>query len=110
MYVQLIIHELGHLIFGLLSGYKFSSFRIGNLMLLKTGGKLKIKKLKIAGTAGQCLMSPPDMKDNKMPVIAYNLGGAILNLLSCLLFFIIYFYNKENVYISICYFISTSFK
>ena len=43
----IIIHELGHLIFGLLSGYKFSSFRIGNIMLVKTGGKLKFKKLTI---------------------------------------------------------------
>ena len=28
--IQIIIHEGGHLVFGLLSGYKFSSFRIFN--------------------------------------------------------------------------------
>ena len=28
MYLQIILHEGGHLIFGLLSGYGFSSFRV----------------------------------------------------------------------------------
>ena len=96
MYIQLIIHELGHLIFGLVSGYSFSSFRIGNIMLLKCGKKLKIKKLKIAGTAGQCLMTPPEMKDGNIPTLLYNLGGALLNLISCIFFFIIYLFVKNN--------------
>lgn len=109
MYIQLIIHELGHLIFGLLSGYKFSSFRIGNIMLLKTGGKLKFKKLKIAGTAGQCLMSPPDMKDGKMPVLLYNLGGALLNIISCIIFFIIYLFIKDNSLISVIFELSIAY-
>ena len=103
MYLQLIIHELGHLIFGLLSGYKFSSFRIGNIILLKHRKKLKFKKLKIAGTAGQCLMSPPEIKDGKVPVFLYNLGGALLNLISCVIFFIIYIFTKENNYLSIIF-------
>ena len=30
--VQTIIHEAGHLVFGLLTGYHFSSFRIGSFM------------------------------------------------------------------------------
>ena len=101
MYIQLIIHELGHLIFGLLSGYKFSSFRIGNIMLLKHGSKFKFKKLTIAGTAGQCLMTPPDMKDGKMPVLLYNFGGALLNLVSCIIFFIIYLFVKDYELISV---------
>lgn len=109
MYVQLIIHELGHLIFGLMTGYKFSSFRIGNLMLVKTGGKLKFKKLTIAGTAGQCLMSPPDLKDDKMPVIIYNLGGALLNIISCIIFFIIYLFIKENDFISVIFELSIAY-
>lgn len=101
MYIQLIIHELGHLIFGLLSGYKFSSFRIGNIMLIKNAGRFKFKKLTIAGTAGQCLMSPPDMKDDRMPVLLYNFGGALLNLISCIIFFIIYLFVKGNNIVSV---------
>ena len=35
--MQVIVHEGGHLLFGLLCGYRFLSFRIGSLMLIKTG-------------------------------------------------------------------------
>ena len=50
MLLQIIIHEAGHLVFGLLSGYQFSSFRIGNLMFVKIEDKIKIRKFSIAGT------------------------------------------------------------
>jgi len=39
IFLQIIVHELGHLICGLLSGYKFVSFRIGSRMLIKIRGK-----------------------------------------------------------------------
>lgn len=87
MILQIIIHEGGHLIFGLLSGYKFVSFRIGSLALVKIKGKLRFKKLSLAGTGGQCLLDPPEMQDGKVPYALYNLGGSILNLISAALFF-----------------------
>lgn len=86
IYVQLIIHESGHLIFGLATGYKFTSFRIGNIMLIKNDKDLKIKSFSISGTGGQCIMSPPDLINNKMPVILFNLGGVILNVLTTIIF------------------------
>ena len=39
-FANIIVHEGGHLVCGLLSGYGFSSFRIGSLMLVKIDGKL----------------------------------------------------------------------
>ena len=33
--IHIVLHEAGHLIFGLLSGYHFSSFRIGSHMLMR---------------------------------------------------------------------------
>ncbi len=77
-----IIHEAGHLVFGLLSGYKFSSFRIFGLMLVRERGKLRLRSFSLAGTAGQCLMSPPEFTSEGIPVILYNLGGIIMNLLT----------------------------
>ena len=74
-YVSLIIHEGGHLLFGLLSGYGFSSFRIGNFMWIKQDEGIKLRRLSIAGTGGQCLMTPPENKEGKIPVVLYNLGG-----------------------------------
>ena len=88
--VNVIIHEGGHLLFGLITGYKFNSFRIFNVILIKQNGKLKIKNLSLAGTGGQCLMSPPELIDGKMPYVLYNLGGVILNVITSLIFIVIY--------------------
>lgn len=85
MLVQIVLHEAGHLIFGLMTGYRFSSFRIFNLMWIKLDGRVQFRKLSIAGTGGQCLMAPPDLKDGKMPVMLYNYGGAIVNLVTAVL-------------------------
>lgn len=79
-YFQIILHETGHMIFGLLSGYRFSSIRFGSVMLLKTEDGIKIKKMKMAGTAGQCLLLPPIGDETEYPVVLYNLGGLIMNL------------------------------
>ncbi len=84
--IQIAIHEGGHLIGGLLSGYKFSSFRIFNFMWIKENGKLKLKKLSLAGTGGQCLMLPPEFKDGKIPYKLYNLGGSIMNIIASYIF------------------------
>ena len=90
LFLHIVIHESGHLIFGRLSGYSFSSFRIGSFMILKENGKLVSKQLKIAGTGGQCLMVPPEMVDGKFPVFLYNLGGSIMNLAVSLIFLIVF--------------------
>lgn len=80
--VQLVIHEAGHLVFGLFTGYTFSSFRIFSFMWLKEGGKIRFRRLSVVGTSGQCLMVPPDMADGRFPVILYNLGGSIMNVIA----------------------------
>lgn len=100
IYAQLVIHEAGHLIFGLATGYGFSSFRIGSLMWLKTGEGIKLKKLSIAGTGGQCLMTPPDMKDGRIPFVLYNLGGSLMNLITSLLCLGLYPLLRENAVLS----------
>ena len=88
--IQTILHEAGHLLFGLLSGYRFCSFRIGQWMLARQNGALRLCRFFLAGTAGQCLMDPPDMREGKLPYVLYNLGGVILNASSALLFFWMY--------------------
>lgn len=85
------IHEAGHLIFGLMTGYKFSSYRIFSLMWIKDeNNKIKLKRFKLAGTGGQCLMIPPDMKDGKIPSTLYNLGGVFANIIIGILFFVLF--------------------
>ena len=80
--LQIIIHEAGHLVFGLLTGYRFISFRVSSFMWMKDNDRIRFKRMSVAGTGGQCLMAPPDLKDGKMPVQLYNYGGAIMNLIA----------------------------
>ena len=89
--LQIVIHEAGHLVFGLATGYQFVSFRVWSLMWLKKDGKLLFKRMSLAGTGGQCLMSPPDLVDGKMPVLLYNFGGAIMNLIASAVFLTAFF-------------------
>ena len=98
--IHIVLHEAGHLIFGLMSGYRFSSFRIGSHMLMKQeNGKLVHRKIKIAGTGGQCLMIPPEMVDGKFPVVLYNLGGSIVNLMvTALLIPVFCLMDKSSVF------------
>ncbi len=88
-YLQIVIHEAGHLVFGLLSGYKFCSFRIMSFTITKIEGKLRIKKFKLAGTGGQCLMIPPELNEGNYPVKLYNFGGALLNLITAVIGFVL---------------------
>lgn len=80
-FLQILLHESGHLVLGLCSGYKFVSFRIFNYTILKTENGLKVKKFAIAGTGGQCLMLPPDCSPQQLPVFWYNIGGVLFNVL-----------------------------
>ncbi len=77
---QTLAHEGGHLLFGLLTGYRFVSFRIFSFTIIKKNGRLQFKKYSVLGTGGQCLMSPPcDVPLHEIPYSLYNFGGVILN-------------------------------
>ncbi len=90
-FVQTVIHEGGHLVFGLLTGYKFQSFRIANFLFIKENGKLRVKLYSVPGTGGQCLMFPPEGRE-KLPFRLYNLGGCLANLITGVLFLLGYYF------------------
>lgn len=92
--IHIIIHEAGHLIFGLLSGYSFVSFRVGSFILIKEKDKFKIKRYNIPGTGGQCLMMPPELKDGRFPFIMYNFGGVLMNLIVSIISILVVVYVK----------------
>lgn len=107
--IQIIIHETGHLIFGLLSGYKFLSFRIFSLTLVKKDGRIQRKKYSIKGTAGQCLMYPPERNtDGSFPFILYNLGGGLANLIISIAVLVLAIFADNVILSTICYAFSIS--
>lgn len=83
--LHIILHEGGHLLMGFATGYRFISFRIASIAFIHKEGKIRIKRFKLAGTGGQCLMSPPDMVPEKVPFFWYNAGGVLMNLVFALL-------------------------
>jgi len=99
-FVQIIVHEAGHLAGGLLSGYHFVSFRIARIMIKKENDQLKLKRYSLPGTAGQCLMAPPAGDMDNFPYFLYNIGGAAANLIFGVLCFILYLIFRNVPFLS----------
>lgn len=78
--LNIAVHELGHLIAGLMSGYSFLSFRLGPFVWTKKDGKTSLVVSSSSLIAGQCLMMPPK-NEKDFRFILYNLGGGLANLL-----------------------------
>ncbi len=99
-FIQAIIHEAGHLVFGLLTGYKFISFRIGNIMFIKENGKLRTKLYNVVGTGGQCLMMPPPWNE-KLPTVLYNFGGCIFNFVFSVVFLLAFIFAEKGSFLAV---------
>lgn len=77
--IHTALHEAGHLVAGLMTGYKFLSYRLFKWMIVKEGETLHWKKFSISGTLGQCIMIPPCYSEN-VPYFWYNAGGVLVNI------------------------------
>lgn len=79
--LQIIIHEAGHGLFGRLTGYKMISFRVLSFMWSwHPDGKIVYQQTPTVGLSGQCLMAPPEYREDKWPIRWYLSGGVIANL------------------------------
>ena len=83
--LHIVLHEAGHLLMGLATGYRFSSFRIGSIAFVRREGRICIRRYKLAGTGGQCLMLPPEVPAERVPFFWYNAGGVVMNIVVALL-------------------------
>lgn len=74
------IHEVGHLICGLLTGYRLQSFAAFGWQLTRTeNNKWKIGTWHLPGAMGQCVMVPPEWpQDGRLPYGWYNAGGILI--------------------------------
>ena len=81
LYLNIILHEAGHLIGGLLTGYRFAAFNVFNLSIIKENGNLAVKKYGVPGASGLCVLSPPDMKKGTYPFKLYISSGFLMNFL-----------------------------
>lgn len=101
-----IIHESGHLVFGLLTNYKLTSFRIFRFIFFKENGKIMVKKEKVPGIVGQCIMYYEEYSDN-MPYKLYNYGGLILNFTLAVIGYTLLFFTENMILFGIILSFST---
>lgn len=81
MFITVLAHELGHLIFGLITGYRFLSLTLFGVTVSRTRGRLRLSK---SGhfVYGQCLMYPAKPDADPKLMIA---GGVLMNLVMVML-------------------------
>ena len=72
-----LIHELGHLVFGLLSGFRPVSFAVACVRFSRIGKKVSF--VPNAAYAGACEMYPVGEKHLKGRLLLYTMGGVIFN-------------------------------
>lgn len=100
-WLAVILHEAGHLCMGLLTGSSFVSFRIGSFLIYKDHNRLKVRRMNIPGTLGQCVMMPKEAEDPEIrDGVLYHGGGGLFNLLTALICLCV-FLSVSNVYIRV---------
>lgn len=98
--LMIVIHELGHLIMGLLTGYRFVSFRVGSRVLVKQNGKLVLRRNELDSGGGQCLMIHDIVeKDEDIHFFWYHFGGGFFNFISAGIYCLV-FMNASSRYVT----------
>lgn len=78
--MHILLHELGHILCGVMTGYRLSVFRLLHLTFYReeSGWQAKVDKQSMTkGILGQALMVPTK---EEAPVMPYLLGGIMMNI------------------------------
>lgn len=88
-YVHIILHELGHYLFGKMTGYELVYFQLPHFRYEAKKKKFTRLGNRIPGMMGQCLMQPSNKGSyTEKPYFLYLSGGLIINLLTAALFYL----------------------
>ena len=101
-----LIHELGHLIFGLFNKMALHSMRVGFLTFYRAGGKIRLRFTKIGEYAGACEMIPKTPQNLYRRFLLMAAGGNILSFLYLALT-AVFFFTRLN-FSSYLYFFFTA--
>lgn len=89
--LHLLIHEAGHLLFGLFCRNRFVYFRVWWLAFSKENKKTRVHFTPNNSTAGETAFYPTKTRGVKARFLWTTLGGAALNFLYAAIFFCLYF-------------------
>lgn len=79
--LHVLVHEMGHLLFGLAAGMRFHSVRVGLVRISRERGKLRIRSADSSRAAGEADFYPTSAKGVRTRFSLTALGGALLNLI-----------------------------
>lgn len=95
--VSIIIHEFGHLFFGLRSGYTFIAYQYLFITVYKKENRLRISINRNNLVAGQCILKPVSIHETNFRYVAYNAGGYIFNFIFVAIGICIAFFTRGAV-------------
>ncbi len=96
--LSIIVHETGHLITGLLSGYKFVSFKVLFVKIYRKNRINVVFERFYLSVPGQCLMKPTNRK-----FFLYNLGGLIFTYSFSILMLLVMYICTNNYIVQLSY-------
>lgn len=94
LWVSITIHELGHIIFGIKSGFKFDCFITGFIKIENTSNGIEFKEnTNWSSIGGMTIMTPPLVSKEELlnKQIIYSLGGPVLSVLFFLISISLYY-------------------
>lgn len=89
--LHILVHELGHVLAGSVTGMRFFSFRVGNFTVSRVRGKVRVRYADSGLTAGESSFCPKSAPHVRGRFVFTALGGAALNLIYAAVFFALYF-------------------
>lgn len=105
IFLQTIIHELGHVIFGRFTKYEFISMRIGSIVFASDSGRLRIQRSKVPGTLGQSIVAPKAETYIDQPYLLFCMGGIIANFLFSIIILMLTVIFNIGFYFNVCAYI-----
>lgn len=106
--IFLLIQKLGKLIGGLLSGYSFVYFQLGQTRYIKINGKLIRRNYPKSLSETSLMMDPPDKGPDRYPYRLYMLGEALILFVFAAIGFTLYYLTGRSP-VPFCFFYIPSF-
>ena len=92
-----ILHELGHLVFGLASGLKFVSIKILWLFIGNKQGKLKVELQPSGGEVGYTILAPNGKNNTFKKYVISAFGGLLFTFIILILQIALCLFLKDNL-------------
>lgn len=74
-FILACLHEVGHLVIGLIGGFRVERIKVFNILISRVDGKMRASTEKMSSFIGLCEMYPATCKNLKRSYLALTAGG-----------------------------------